>query len=325
MIHNRTITANKTYYVCIRATNGAGLQSTSCSQGMLVVLGKFSAGVVSDGPVTSSRDTDFQLDDKAIWAHWEGFEDPVFGVTSYDWCIGTNPPLPAQNAVCLWPFKKTAYLTTHASRFHNLTLNHGSAYYVTVRAANSRGETVESTSDGVVVDRTPPTVTSILISPTSGKEILYLSSQAAPVVTWSADEPESAILHFFIAVGSFPFQEDIISSYRISGLNRSLDLDLVNLTLTEGMSFFVTVTAVNMLGLETSMTSQQVVVDWSPPVSGQVADGNRTEESSGELVDVDYQSNGGALSAHWLGFADPESDIVEYHWCVGTKQGEILA
>ena len=319
VIHNQTLTANQTYYVCIRATNGAGLKSTSCSQGLLVILGKFSPGVVSDGPVTYNEDKDFQLDDKAIWAHWDGFEDPVFGVTGYDWCIGTNPPRAEQSAKCVWPFQKIPHLNTYASRFHNLTLTHGSAYYVTIRAANSRGETVESTSDGVVVDRTPPIVTSIQLSPTKGKEILYLSSQAAPVVTWSASDPESGILHFFIEVGSFPFQGDVQSSYRVSGLNRSLDLDLVNLTLSEGMSFFVTVSAFNMLGLETRRTSQQVVVDWSPPVSGQVADGNSTLQ--GELLDIDYQSNNGVISAHWQGFVDPESTVVEYHWCIGKKQG----
>ena len=324
VIENQTLIGNETYFVCVRVTNGAGLQRTDCSPGMFVILGKFSAGAVSDGPVTSAKDIDFQLDDKAIWAHWNGFKDPVFGISRYDWCIRDQPPNPSGSDVCKWPFMDVHHLKTSANRFHNLTLEHGKKYYVTVRAHNSRGEHVSSSSDGVVVDRTPPVGKSIQIAPTTGKGILYVTSPSAPVVTWSIDDPESGISHFMVGVGSFPFQDDQLAFQRVASLSRSLDLDLVNFTLREGLTFYVTVTAVNMVGLETTLTSQQVVVDWTPPVSGDVADGNLTSPDSDEFIDVDYQSERGVLSAHWSGFQDAESGIVEYRWCIGTAQGKLF-
>ncbi|XP_015767122.1 PREDICTED: uncharacterized protein LOC107345883, partial [Acropora digitifera] len=322
VIENLTLVVNKTYFVCVRATNGAGLHRTDCSPGLFIISGKFSVGVVSDGPETLANDIDFQLDDRAIWAHWKGFKDPVYGISRYDWCIGDQPPNPSGTGLCKWPYVEVNHLGTSSNRFYNLTLEHGKKYYVTVKAENSQGENVSSSSDGVVVDRTPPVAKSIHIAPTSGKGTLYVRSPSPPVVTWSIDDPESGMSHLLVGVGSFPFQDDLLTFHKVNGLSRSLDLDQVNFTLNQGVTFFVAVTGVNMLGLETTLTSQQVVVDWTPPLSGKVVDGNISSSDSGEFVDADYQSERGVISAHWTGFEDSESSVVEYHWCIGTDQGD---
>ncbi|XP_068740821.1 uncharacterized protein [Montipora capricornis] len=321
VIENQTLIGNKTYFVCVRATNGAGLDRTDCSPGLVIVLGKFIPGVVSDGPVISAIDIDFQLDDKAIWAHWHGFKDPVYDISRYDWCIRDQPPNPSGPDLCKWPYTEINHLRLAANRFHNLTLEHGRKYYVTIRAENSQGEHVRSSSDGVVVDRTPPVGKSIQIAPATGKGTLYVTSQSAPVVTWSVHDPESGMGHFLICVGSFAYQDDLLVFQEIDSLSRSLDLDQVNFTLREGLTFFVTVTGVNMLGLKTALTSQQVVVDWTPPISGDVVDGNSTSLLSGDFIDADYQNDRGVLTAHWTGFQDLESSVVEYNWCIGTAQG----
>ena len=322
IIQNQTLLVNETYFVAVRVTNYVGLHSTVCSPGMLVEMGKLSAGVVSDGPITSANDIDFQLDDRAIWAHWRGFEDPVFGISRYNWCIRDLPPNLSGLDACTLPFMKVHHLKTKASRFHNLTLTHGKKYYVTVKAENTRGDTVMSSSDGVVIDRTPPIPKSIHIAPSSGKETLFLTSLSAPVVTWSIDDPESGISHFILSVGSFPFQSDLLASQRIDRLSRSLDLDKVNFTLYKGLMFYVTVTGVNMLGLDTVLVSQQVVVDWTPPENGEIVDGNRTMPMTGVFIDSDYQSDKETLFAHWSGIEDYESGVIEYQWCVGTAQGK---
>ena len=322
IIGNQTLVGNKTYFVSVRVTNGAGLSRTDCSPGILVVLGKLSAGVVSDGPMTSANDIDFQLDDKAIWAHWRDFKDPVFGIARYDWCIRDLPPNPTGSDSCAWPYMEVHNLKTKASRFYNLTLSHGKKYYVSVRAENTRGDIVMSCSDGVLVDRTPPIGKSLQISPSSGKETLFLPSPSPPVVTWSIDDPESGISHFLVSVGSFPFQSDLLSNQRVDSLRRSLDLDQVNFTLYEGLRFYVTVTGVNMLGLETILTSKQIVVDWTPPESGKILDGNRTLPRTGIFIDSEYQKENRMLFARWSGIQDNESDVIEYQWCIGRAQGK---
>ena len=322
IIGNQTLVGNKTYFVAVRVTNGAGLSRTECSPGILVILGKLSAGVVSDGPITQENDIDFQLNDKAIWAHWHEFKDPLFGIARYEWCIRDLPPKPNGPGPCAWPYMDVHHLKTKASRFYNLTLIHGRKYYVTVKAENTKGDTVMSSSDGVLVDRTPPIGKSLQISPSFGKETFFITSSSPPVVTWTIDDIESGISHFLVGVGSFPFQSDLLAGQRVDSLSRSLDLDQVNLTLTEGLMFYVSVTGVNMLGLETTLTSKQIVVDWTPPKSGKVLDGNRTLLRTEVFIDTDYQKTNGMLFARWSGIQDVESDIIEYRWCIGRAQGK---
>ena len=321
IIRNQTLWGNSTYFVCVRVTNGVGLHKTDCSTGMLIILGQLSAGVVSDGPITSADDIDFQLDDKAIWAHWDGFEDPVYDIQGYNWCIRDHPPSFPGSDICKWTFTEVAHLKTSASRFHNLTLLHGNKYFVTVKAENTRGNTIMSSSDGVVIDRTPPIGKAIKISPSSGKDTLFITSQSAPIVTWSIDDPESGISHFTIAIGSLPFQDDLLSIQHVDRLSHSIDLNLANFTVHEGLSFFVTVTGVNMLGLETSLVSLEVVMDWSPPSVGSIIEGKLTDQLSQALNHSDDQREEATLFCHWSRFQDSESDVMEYRWCLGTSQG----
>ena len=321
IIRNQTLLANETYFVCVRVTNGAGLNRIDCSAGMLIILGHFSAGVVSDGPITSADDTDFQLDDKAIWAHWSDFEDPVYGLVRYSWCIRDQPPSVSALDICKWPFMEVRQLRTSANRFHNMTLTHGKKYFVTVKAENTRGDTIMSSSDGVVIDRTPPIGREITISPSSGKETLFLTSPSAPIVTWSIDDLESGISHFVIRIGSLPFQSDHLPIQYVDSLRRSIDLNLINFNVYEGLSFFITITGVNMLGLETTLVSQQVVVDWTPPSPGAIVDGKGPNQLSQSLNYSHTQGEKVTLFSHWSGFQDSESDIMEYRWCLGTSQG----
>ena len=322
IIRNQTLWGNNTYFVCVRVTNGAGLQKTDCSAGMLIILGQLSAGVVNDGPITSADDIDFQLDDKAIWAHWNGFKDPVYDILRYDWCIMNQTTSLSGSDICKWSFMEVEHLKTSASRFHNLTLSHGSRYFVTVKAENTRGDTIMSSSDGVVIDRTPPIGKAIKISPSSGKNTLFITSPSALIVTWSIDDPESGISHFTIDIGSFPFQNDLLSIQQVNSLIRSIDLHLENFTVYEGLTFFVTITGVNMLGLATSLVSQQVVIDWTPPSVGLIVDGKLTNQLSQTFNYSDDQREKTTLFCHWSRFQDSESDVIEYRWCVGTSQGK---
>ena len=71
-----------------------------------------------------------------------------------------------------------------------------------------------------------------------------------------------------------------------------------------GQRYFVTVTATNTAGVTTSLTSDGVMVDDSPPISGTVIDGI--------ISDVDYLNGEGDVSAGWFGFEDLESGIESY-------------
>ena len=316
VIKNQTIHKNTVYYVCIRVTNGAGLSTTNCSEGVQVKLGKLTSGAVFDGPF--NHDIDFQLDDKALWLYWTGFKDPVYGIKKYSWCYGLFTSLYNDIFNCtslLWavdpPLKNSAH------KFHNISLLHGKRYNAKVEAVNQREESVSAISDGVTVDRTAPDAGIFELAGSQNTMIVYLAGVSAPIVSWSMYENESTIQEFQVGIGTFPNSDDLFPFVKLDRVTNSLDLGEINFNLSHGLTFYITVLGVNVLGLETRIISPQIVVDWQPPRPGIVRDGNGTDE-------IDFQSDVGRISATWNEFLDAESDIAEYLYCVGTRPGKGL-
>lgn len=68
----------------------------------------------------------------------------------------------------------------------------------------------------------------------------------------------------------------------------------------------------NGAGLVGVVSSLGYTLDSSPPDVGMIFDGPPTADG-----DVDYWTDG-VLAAHWRGFSDPHTGILEYWWAVGT-------
>lgn len=71
-----------------------------------------------------------------------------------------------------------------------------------------------------------------------------------------------------------------------------------------GQKYFMTVTATNGAGATTSITSDGVMIDDTPPLAGTVIDGTES--------DLDYLDGENDVSARWFGFRDFESGIDYY-------------
>ena len=69
----------------------------------------------------------------------------------------------------------------------------------------------------------------------------------------------------------------------------------------------------NAAGLVTTTSSLGYLLDSSPPDVGRVFDGPPSSDG-----DVDYWTDSAMLQAHWAGFSDPHSDVVEYLWAIGS-------
>ena len=314
IIRDQTIHTETIYYVCIRVTNGAGLTTTNCSDEIRVKLGKLTAGVVYDGPLT--EDIDFQLDDKAMWLHWVGFEDPVYGLKRYAWCYGLFSKTENDTFNCLNSISPVdPPLKISAHKFYNISLQHGQRYLVKVEAANQRDEIVSSISDGFRVDRTAPNPGKLEIGSSQSGRTVYITGISAPIVSWSMYESESALQEFHLGIGTFPNSDDIFSFTKLNGSTHSLNLDEISFNFTHGLAFYVTVLGINVLGLKSTIVSPQVIVDWLPPTPNIIRDGNETN-------DIDFQFDVEHISATWEEFLDAESVIEEYLYCVGTRPGK---
>ena len=314
IIKDWTIYTDTIYYVCIRVTNGVGQSSTSCSDEVRVKLGKLTPGVVYDGPF--DEDIGFQLDDKALWLHWAGFKDPVYGIKKYAWCYGEYTSRENDTFNCLNSLSSVhPPLEVSAHTFYNISLLHGKRYNAKVQAVNKRDEIVSTISDGFTVDRTAPIAGILEIGGSHGTRTVYLTEIMAPIVSWSMYENESALQAFQFGIGTFPNCDDLFSFSNLNGSTYSLSLDEIDFNLTHGLAFYITVLGVNVLGLETRIISPQIIVDWQPPMPSAVRDGNGTE-------DIDFQLDVKHIRASWNEFHDAESDIVEYLYCIGNRPGK---
>lgn len=74
----------------------------------------------------------------------------------------------------------------------------------------------------------------------------------------------------------------------------------------------------NGAGLSSLVVSPAYILDSSPPVRGVIYDGPQPNQGDVDVFDLDYTTSLTTLYAHWQGFSDPHSAVVEYFWAIGT-------
>jgi hypothetical protein len=139
--HTGLYVSGKTYFVSVRATNGAGLSTIATSDGISVDASPFMVRSVNDGV---GSDVDIQLSASTLSANW-AIEDPASGIAGYEWAIGT-----AVGGQDIKPFVSVG-TGTHADATGLSLPVDGTTLYVTVRATSLSGATLLVSSDGVKV------------------------------------------------------------------------------------------------------------------------------------------------------------------------------
>jgi hypothetical protein len=296
-----SLTNGQIYYVTVRATSGTGATVNASSDGVTVDTSGPTAGTVRDG---AGADVDFQTSTTTIQANWLGFADPQSNITGYEWAIGTT-----SGGTQVQGFASVG-LATSASN-SGLSLNNGQIYFVTVRATNGAGQTVNATSDGVTVDSTAPAAGTV--NDGAGADVDGQTSTTTIQANWSGfADSQSSIAGYEWAIGTTSGGTQV-QGFTSVGLATSASNG--SLSLVSGTTYFVTVRATNGVGLTVTATSDGVTVDSTPPVAGSVADGLG--------ADVDWQSSLTTIRANWSGFSDPQSGISGYEWAIGTTPGGV--
>ena len=97
----------------------------------------------------SETDLDYTNNTYEISARWLDFRDDESNIAHYFWCVGSKP-LHDDIMQC-------ENVTNHINRtLQGLSLQHNDKYYVTVLVCNYAGLCTAKSSDGVLVDTTPP-------------------------------------------------------------------------------------------------------------------------------------------------------------------------
>ena len=197
-------------------------------------------------------------------------------------------------------------------------LEHGHIYFATVTAINSAGLSATSSSNGIIIDTSPPIVQGFsIISPiiidentTSGSitsEIIAVSTNKWKIsASWNyVIDLESEIKRIVVCATTIEEECNLLLWRDLSPNSLFFDLDFQK-SLQSGTIFMLKLQVENGAALKTIVISDRVLVDYTPPIKGLV-------KINGEENLVLLQQ-GQRLVASWQDFQDFETGIKEYQW-----------
>ncbi|OGS27488.1 MAG: hypothetical protein A2297_06060 [Elusimicrobia bacterium RIFOXYB2_FULL_48_7] len=270
-----SLTLGSTYYFSVKSVNGAGLLSATAtnSNGVVIVSTADTTvpimGAVRDGTGT---DISYTQTNNSLSANWTTATDPESGVIGYQYAIGTSA---GGTETVNWTTLTGNYLSITRS---TLTLVTGTTYYFSVKAVNGNNliSTAANSNGQYVVaidtsDATPPSGISAVRDGT-GADISVTANAAHLDVNWDpSGDPQSGIARYWFAIGTTSGGSEVQGWSN----NGQLTLISMSITLTRGVTYYVSVKAENGVGMQSSTTTSNglyvLPLDNTPPVISGVA------------------------------------------------------
>ncbi|MBM4250107.1 MAG: hypothetical protein FJ149_11935, partial [Euryarchaeota archaeon] len=272
-----------TYYITVRARNGAGLWSASATTDGITVDTTVPAASV---PSTAGG---WATSTSIAWS-WTASTDLPSGIRGYYVCIGTTP---GGTDVVRDAFAPEPSYTFPSGQ-------NGRTYYAKVRAEDNAGNAgaYGAASAGTRVDISVPQ------APAPSDEGAY-STGTTLVFSWDAlDDQPSGIARYELSIGTTPGGSDVLRDHETTELSFTLAGAL------PGRTYYAMLRAVDNAGNagQYSAPSDGITVDTTPP--GPVA-----------VYGGGYRTDATSLSLSWSLSVDPETAVVEYQYAIGTTPG----
>jgi hypothetical protein len=269
------------YFFRVKAIDKAGNSVMQSTDGIKAQLsGPKVHSVIDAGQFTPSSDSL-----KASWVASGG------NITEYRYAIGTSA-----GATDVVPWTSTG-LSTSVTR-SGLSLQNGQKYYFTVRAYDDAGRYGSASSDGILVDLANPVLGGVV------DEGAFTADKTRLTFSWSGSDGESGIKEYKYAIGTQGNPESVVP-WTSAGTQTSKTV--TGLTLSENVTYYVSVYALDQVGHVTFGLSDGIGLDVSAPKIVAKVD-------SGAVTQLDDE-----LSASWAA-TDPMG-IESYRFAIGTSPG----
>ena len=230
-----------------------------------------------DGGDPAVGDIDYTDEIATVTTHFYGFNiQSCGGISRYEWAVGDSPSYDSLATVL--PFTESGIvMETNGSGYAQLPLGglksyEGDMLFITVRAFSDCGQFVQSTSDGFVIDTSPP---SLRLVATGDQALERAQSEggtpgeiehndfqtgASFSSTWQSNSEDVQV-----RIGSYPLGNDIQS-------DRAVSENYIRgfITVPEGIPTYVTVTTRSQAGVVAVASGNPVVLDTTLPLSGEV-------------------------------------------------------
>ncbi|XP_078322971.1 uncharacterized protein LOC111122905 [Crassostrea virginica] len=247
------------YYISVKAYNKAGLISMATSWAYSVDFSPPLKGHVFDiQPNGSNRlDIDFQTDLSRLLVFWEGFFDQHSAIKEYIVSIGTCQE-------CGDVIVQQSVGMTNVLGVDYVHFGPGITYYTTVMACNTAEYCTIATSDGVIMDNSPPNI-GVISDGKAIEDIEYQSIRNFIDVRWFGfNDPQSGLAYYVWWAGTSPGGKEIMSERKIHVTETATALNLTPV-MPVGQRIYITVRAVNRAGLFRDATSNGFIIDDTQP------------------------------------------------------------
>ena len=205
-----------------------------------------------------SGDIDYSANQTNIGVSWGGvFIQELSGVhSSYEIGIGDTPGM--DNVVSFSPVPSAQTTATLTGSF-----SHGRRYYSSLRATSPLAVTVDSISDGFIVDLSPPQV-GVVLDGLSYHDDISQSNTDSLSARWTGfHDPESGIHHYEVAWSDSP---DPPAEGQYVNVGIRLHWTVTVLSLSHGITYYIHIVAVNNAGVRSlSVASNGITVDTTRP------------------------------------------------------------
>lgn len=286
-------------YVTIQGRNGAGQNSNSTSQLLVIDTTPPSTGFVRVG---KKQQVQYFQQNEHVTVTWGGIRDMESGINRYQWKLCYS----SWKSKCISQYASVG--TRSSLKLTNLALTPGVFYVIVVKADNKVGLYKEMISNVFAMDSSAPVPQQVYLD--SGSQ--FQSSTVEVSAKWLPFlDPESGITEYQVCLGTKQYSCDV---KEFQSFGKRLQANITGLDLNHTDSYHITVRAFNGAGLFVVSSSESVTMDTTPPLEARVRDGETSQ-------DIDIQWDDSIIAANWDEFSDPESDIIKYLWCAGTQTG----
>jgi len=144
------------------------------------------------------------------------------------------------------------------------------------------------------------------------EDVDFVGEVQSLCVKWTNvfSDSQSGIQRYRVGLGTFPGTADVVAWQDIKD-GQATTAQFADLTLPNQAVVYFTVHAYNDAGLSSFASSDGVQADLTAPMGGHVRHGPT-------IAHQPFYSGTAKVAANWNGFADYESAVVSYEWCIST-------
>jgi hypothetical protein len=302
-----TLTAGTTYFICVRAVDGAGsMSAATCSDGVLAqsdTTAPPAPATVNDGP---GADTAWTASNSQVDANWTAVVDAQSGLDRYEFCVSTTTSC-GGTIVQDWTGAATNSMSTTG-----LTLVGATTYFVCVRAVDNASNVSGTTcSNGQALDTTAPPQPASANDGTAA-DVQWTTSTTQLSANWAAVvDAQTGLNRYEYCISSTTgCAGTILVSWTSSATTASVTA--TGLSFSAGSTWFTCARAVDNAG--NTGTARCTNGQTSDPSVAAPASAN-----DGVAADVATTTSTTQLSANWGAVADAGgSGLLRYEYCMST-------